>query len=91
MPCERDHVAAGHPEPVDQDHGQTVIRYGVNRDAGMHRLAVDADLPHRKAAQIRASGLPGTPPSQGIDQNSTGDDPAGRHEDPPQGHTRPSV
>lgn len=88
MPRERDYVAAGHPEPVDEDHGQAVIGYAVDGDPSVHRPAVDADRPGRLPAQMCASVLTGTPPSQGFHQSQTGQNPAGRYNDPPQAHSR---
>jgi hypothetical protein len=45
-------------------------------------------MPGRQSAQMCASALTGTPPSQGFHQIQTGQNPAGRYNDLPQAHTR---
>ncbi|KQO51658.1 hypothetical protein ASF08_02665 [Methylobacterium sp. Leaf85] len=52
MICQRDHVPARHPEPMDEDDGYAVIRHSIERDAGMHRPAVDSDPPRFEPARM---------------------------------------
>lgn len=76
----RDHVAARHSEPVDQDNGQTVVRYGIDRDTGVYLDAADAVVSRRKPSKAYSEPLPRLPRRCGLDH---GQGLASRRSDPP--------
>ena len=83
MLCERDHVAARHPEPVDQDHGQAVIRHGVDRNSGMHGDAADAVASRCEAPMVYCAPLAHTPSGCRSDHGQTERSPGDHRSDPP--------